>query len=272
MSASRLSSWKELLADPARDEHIAQLYQDEDFYGEAVSHFAAEGVARGESIVIAATAANWAKISARLTRKGLALADLFRRGQLTLLDAEQTLPRFLTSDMPDGKIFTDFAHATIEKARAGGKFTRVRWWGDMVNLLYVNGNVRGAIRFEEFLDDVAREQSVAILCSFLMDKYDSKIYDRAFGEVCRTHTHIVPAEDYRCHREAVDHAVAKILGDVKGALLKSLVSWKQDMISGMPASQTILLWVKDTVPDKFGQVLACARARERQIVRGTGHA
>lgn len=273
MQAHGSSSWKELLANPGPDGHIVQLYQDADFYGEAVSHFAAEGFARGESIILVATAPNWENISARLTRKGFELDKLFRRGQLTLLDAEQTLPKFLASNMPDPKIFKPLARATIEKAHAGGKFPRVRWWGEMVNVLYVNGNTRGSTRLEEFFDDIAHEQSIAIFCSFLMDKYDRKIYDGAFADICRTHAHVIPAEDYGCHREAVNRAIAEVVGQIKGPLLRSLVSWKQGRGFTMPNSQALLLWVKDAVPKKFDEVLFRARQHEAEIVgAGAPHA
>lgn len=268
MQAHASPSWKELLANPGPEGHIVQLYQDADFYGEAISHFAAEGFARGESIILVATAPNWDNISARLTRKGFELEKLFRRGQLTVLDAEQTLPKFLAGNMPDPKIFKPFARATIEKARVGGKFPRVRWWGEMVNVLYVNGNARASTRMEEFFDDIAHEQSIAVFCSFLMDKYDRKIYDGAFGDICRTHAHVIPAEDYDCHHEAVNRAIADVIGAIQGPLLRSLVSWKLGTASTMPISQALLLWVKDAVPKKFEDVLFCARKHEAQIVQG----
>jgi len=265
MRANR-SSWKELLANPGPSGHIVQLYQDADFYGEAISHFAAEGLARGESIIIVATAPNWTNISGRLTSKGFSPAELFRRGQLTLLDAEQTLPKFLVDDMPDAETFKGLAGGTIEQARAGGKFPRVRWWGEMVNLLYVAGNQRGSTRLEELFDEVAHEQSISIFCSFLMDKYDPKIYDRAFADVCRTHAHVIPAEDYALHRTIVDRAIGEVIGPIEGPLLKSIVSWAQGRASGMPTSQSILLWVKQAVPAKFDDVLACARKYESETL------
>ena len=40
------TSWRKLLAEPGEDGHIVQLYEDDDFYGEAISHFAAEGLVR----------------------------------------------------------------------------------------------------------------------------------------------------------------------------------------------------------------------------------
>ncbi len=54
MTAEASSLWKDLLANPGPDGHIVQLYQDEEFFGEAVSHFAAEGLAKGEAIIIVA--------------------------------------------------------------------------------------------------------------------------------------------------------------------------------------------------------------------------
>ena len=266
--SAKSTSWKGLLANPGPNGHIVQLYQDADFYGEAISHFAAEGFVRGESVIIVATAPNWANISGRLIRKGFVPAELFRQGQLVLLDAEETLPKFLVADMPDAKTFKDLAGATIEQARAGGQFPRVRWWGEMVNLLYVAGNQRGSTRLEELFDDVAHEQSVAIFCSFLMDKYDPTIYDRAFGDVCRTHAHVIPAEDYALHRTIVDRAIADVIGPIEGPLLASLISWARDRACGMPASQSTLLWVRDAVPSKFEEVLAYARKYEGETLCG----
>ena len=198
------TSWKKLLADPAEDGHIVQLYQDDEFYGEAISHFAAEGLVRGESSVLVATKPNWKNISARLRGKGFDTERLFAQGQLTLLDADDTLPKFMRGNDPEGGIFKPLAKETIDRARAGGKFARVRWWGEMVNVLYEDGNPHGSNRLEQFFDQVAHEERVSIFCSFHMDKYDPAIYDEAFGYVCGTHSHVIPAEDYDAHREILD--------------------------------------------------------------------
>jgi hypothetical protein len=267
IEAKPSSPWRALLADPGPAGHIVQLYQDADFYTEAISHFAAEGLVRGESIIIVATAPNWKNISARLANKGFDITDLGQRGQLTLLDADTTLPKFLDSSMPDTKIFKDLAQATINKARGDGKFPRVRWWGEMVNVLYVNGNGRGSTRLEELFDEVAHQETIAIFCSFLMDKYDPKIYEGPFGDVCRTHSNVIPTENYTRHREAVDRAVAEIVGPVDTQLLESLISWSSNAGSGMPLSQEILLWVRDAMPQKFADVLSFARKFEESSAR-----
>ena len=264
--SAKAPAWRELLANPGPDGHIVQLYQNADFYGEAISHFAAEGLARGESVIIVATAQNWANISGRLVGKGFTPDDLVQRGHLTVLDADATLPKFLVANMPDAKTFKGLAEATIERARAGGKFPRVRWWGEMVNVLYVAGNQSASTRLEELFDEVAHEQSIAIFCSFQMDKYDPTIYDRAFGDVCRTHAHVIPAEDYALHRATVDRAIGEVIGPIEGPLLRSLVAWAHRRSIGMPSSQSTLLWVKDAAPAKFDQVLAFARKYESEVL------
>src|SRR5688572_11275192 len=249
MKADRSSSWKKLLAEPGDDGHIVQLYQDDDFYGEAISHFAAEGFVRGESVILVATKPHWENISGRLRARGLDPEALSRQGQLTLLDADDTLPKFMAGNDPDGGIFKPLAKQTIARARAGGRFPRVRWWGEMVNVLYVNGNARGSHRLEEFFDQVAHEESIAIFCSFLMDKFDEKIYDEAFGNVCGTHSHVIPADDYARHRLVVNQAIADVIGEIKGPALQSLVSWL-GAPTMMPSSQALLLWVKDHMPQR----------------------
>ena len=268
MKPSIPASWRKLLAEPGDDGHIVQLYQDDDFYGEAISHFAAEGLVRGESIILVATKPHWENISRRLRVKGLDLEALFREGQLTLLDADDTLPKFMVGNDPDGSIFKPLAKQTIARAHAGGKFPRVRWWGEMVNVLYVNGNPRGSNRLEEFFDEVAHEEQIAIFCSFLMDKFDPQIYDGAFGNVCRTHSHVIPADDYARHRLTVNGAVAEVIGDIRGPLLQSLVSW-QGGGSLMPSSQALLLWIREHLPAQFATVLARARELEHAAAKST---
>jgi hypothetical protein len=261
--AKPATSWRELLAEPGDDGHIVQLYQDDNFYGEAISHFAAEGIARGESIILVATRPHWENISGRLEGKGFDTDELFRRGQLTLLDADGTLPKFMAGNDPDASIFKPLAARTIAKARAGGKYPRVRWWGEMVNVLYVNGNPRGSNRLEELFDEVAHEESIAIFCSFLMDKFDPKIYEEAFGNVCCTHSHVIPADNYVQHRLVVNRAVADVIGQLSAPQLQSLRSWR-GATSLMPSSQALLLWVREKMPERFEQVLARARHLESE--------
>jgi hypothetical protein len=71
---------------------------------------------------------------------------LKEQAQLTLLDADETLPRFMLEGMPDGDVFKEIAAGVIERARAGGRYPKVRWWGEMVNVLWEQGNTPAATK------------------------------------------------------------------------------------------------------------------------------
>ena len=109
------NGWKDLLANPGPDGHIVQLYQDEDFYGEAISHFAAEGLVRGESIILVATDPNWRNIAPRLESKGFHIPDLFSRGRPSIARAV-VHPAIPTGGMTDADLvgLRMKVHAVIE--------------------------------------------------------------------------------------------------------------------------------------------------------------
>jgi hypothetical protein len=262
MGVAAESPWKRLLAEPGESCRIVQLYQDDEFYTEAIAYFAAEGLARGESIIVAATEGHWRLVADRLRKTGCELVELLRSGQLTHLDANATLLEFMHAGMPDRVLFKAIAKDAIVRARCGGRFPRVRWCGEMVDILYASGNLRGFEQLAQFLGEVAREENTAVFCSLRMDKYDPKIYDGSFAEICRRYTHVIPAANYANHRDAVDQAVSDVIGDIRGPLLKSLID-SHEGPAMMPSSQGLLLWVKDNIPQSFAAVLA--RAREIEL-------
>ena len=51
------------------------------------------------------------------------------RGQLTVVDADELLPRFMRDCMPDSPVFLGLAADVIRQARAAGRYKTVRWWG-----------------------------------------------------------------------------------------------------------------------------------------------
>src|SRR5436190_21123425 len=93
--------WKQWLSEPGPDGHLVQLYQDESFFGDAVAHFAAEGIARNEAVILTGTRPHWENISDRLASKGLDPGPLIDRGRLTGLDAGGTLSKLRAGDLPD---------------------------------------------------------------------------------------------------------------------------------------------------------------------------
>jgi hypothetical protein len=132
--------WDQVVADAAPRDHIVQLYQDQDFLNRAVCRFAGAALANGEGIILVPTLAHWNAIGPRLEAEGVDVTAARERGQLTVVDADELLPRFMRNAMPDSPVFLGLAADVIGQARAGGRFQKVRWWGEMVNVLWERGD------------------------------------------------------------------------------------------------------------------------------------
>jgi hypothetical protein len=210
-----------------------------------------------------ATEGHWETISAGLAAKGHPVEELGRRGQLTRFDATRTMPKLMKGGMPDAGIFKDLARTAIEKARAGGRYPRVRWWGEIVNLLYLDGNHLASSRLEDLCQEVAEEEHLPIFCSYSMDTFHPKVYEGSLQELCRSHGHLIPVPDYRLHRECVDRAFSEVFGPPGGSGLDLLAAGSRWTTTSMPASQRLLLWLQDAAPEKAGRVIERARRYEQ---------
>src|SRR5580693_2002843 len=93
--------WGGLLASAGPRDHIVQLYQDQQFLNRAVCRFAASAIANGEGVILVPTAAHWEAFRPRLEAEGVDVKGAQARGQLTVVDADETLHRFRKDAMPD---------------------------------------------------------------------------------------------------------------------------------------------------------------------------
>src|SRR6266481_4163536 len=84
-----------LFADAGPRDHVVQLYQDQDFLNRAVCRFAAAALANGEGLILVPTVRHWNAFRPRLIAEGVNVEAAQERGQLTVVDADETLPRFM---------------------------------------------------------------------------------------------------------------------------------------------------------------------------------
>ncbi len=260
---SRHSSWKELLSAPGPGSHVLQLYENHDFLAAAVGHFAAEGLRRGEAVRLSGTAQHLEGACAELARAGVDAAAALRNRQLGLEDVSPALDE-LTGSVPfERAAFDAYLDERLGEARADARFTGLRWWGEHTNTMHLRGDEKTALLIEESAGAAAARHGAAIFCSSLCDPFDERGYERILRELCCSHTHVVPAEDYVGHRLAVNRAIADVLGGMQGTLLQSLSSWK-GLACELPSSQALLFWLREAMPEQFGAVLARARACQAQ--------
>lgn len=180
-------------------DHAVTFY---DTVGEGVSTvagFVAEGLALDERVVVVATAAHRAALDDALISSGVDPDQAVAAGRYLALDARTTLDALLVDGNPDPERFRSVVGPFVETARRDG--VRVRFFGEMVALLWEAGDVAGAIALEALWNDLRAGEPFTLLCA-----YPSTLLDSAdVGEVsrmCGQHTVVQSPAGYASARSA----------------------------------------------------------------------
>jgi len=251
--------WDRLLTDAAPCDHVVQLYQDEDFLSRAVCRFAGGALANGEGIILVPTQAHWNAIRPRLEAEGVDVKAARERGQLTVVDADECLPRFMRNSMPDSSIFLGLAADVIGQARAGVRYQKVRWWGEMVNVLWERGNAAASMNLEDQFDHLAKEHDIAIFCSFLMDNFNGEVHTHMLPRLGTNHSHLIPVEDYGRLERAVADALRETVGEEEARVLEGRLLSDYRPPFKMPRAQSLLLALRQVLPSVADPVLQRSR-------------
>jgi MEDS: MEthanogen/methylotroph, DcmR Sensory domain len=265
----RSEPWVGLLASAGPRDHIVQLYQDQQFLNRAVCRFAASAIANGEGVILVPTAAHWEAFRPRLEAEGIDVNAARDRRQLTVVDADEFLPLFMREAMPDAPLFLGLAGDTISRARDENRYPKVRWWGEMVNVLWERGNVAASMELEDQFDRVAHDHEIAIFCSFIMDNFDGDVHARMLPRLGRNHSHLIPVQDYARLERAVAAALREIFGEDEALVLEEQLSSRSAGPFQMPRAQALLLTLRDTLPRMADSVLARSRKLYNDSTTGT---
>jgi signal transduction histidine kinase len=174
--------------------HVVQFYEDDAFLCKALTDFAGAGLDAGETVIVVADEAHRQALEQQLRARGLDVESTARAGTLTMLDARETLSAFMVDGMPSWDPFAARLHALLAKGRAGGR--RVRIYGEMVDLLWREGNHRAAIRLEEMWNALQKTDPTHLLCGYSMDNFVNASDAGAFARVCDVHGQVRPAESH----------------------------------------------------------------------------
>ena len=237
-----------------------QLYQDDEFLNYAVCHFAAAGLANGESVILFPTLAHWDAMRPRLDAEGVVdVKTAEKRGQLTMVDANELLPSFMRNDMPHPAVFEGAVGEIIGQARAGGRYESVRLWGEMVDVLWERGDVTASMSLEDLFDDLGRKREFSIFCSFLMDNFSGDVHAHMLPRLGSNHSHLIPVADYSRLERAVADALRETVGADEASVLESRMLSRYQPPFQMPSAQALLLALRQFLPTVADPVLKRSR-------------
>jgi len=161
--------------------------------------------------------------------------------------------------MPDSAVFPRVFEEVVGQARAGGRYPKVRVWGEMVDVLWEHGDVAASMNLEDLFDQLAKKVDISIFCSFLMDNFNGDVHAHMLPRLGTNHSHLIPVEDYARLERAVADALRETVGPDEARVLESRLLSRYRPPFKMPPSQALLLALRQFLPTVADPVLQRSR-------------
>jgi hypothetical protein len=186
-----MSSWSELLDRAEPEEHVVQLYGgDHQLLVRNVSRYLAEGLKRGDGLVVIATSEHAVAIVRQLTEESDEASRALRDGRLVVLDAQATLDRFMVDGQPDQDLFRAVVGSVLQGVRGRSPTGKIRAFGEMVGILWVDGHQAAATRLEEYWNELLTGSTFSLFCAYPIDIFDGGSQTAGLEAVLCAHTHM----------------------------------------------------------------------------------
>ena len=153
------------------DQNQVEFYDTESYLVEVVARFAAAGLNAGEAALLITTVEHQRNFSAALEHLGFDTVAHVGRGQLVFLDARYLLSKFMVDAMPHPERFKTEVGALVAGLRASRGGAAIRAFGEMVDLLWRDGNSDAATRLEELWNDLATTHRFPLLSAYAMSTF-----------------------------------------------------------------------------------------------------
>jgi len=168
--------------------HAVRFYESRESLARIVGKFLGEGFLAGLPAIVIATPDHRDAIKQALSAHYFDVSRLERANDLIIVDAAETLSRFMVDGMPDAVRFKDAMIPLIELACRGRNDCVIRAYGEMVDVLWQAGQTAAAIRLEMLWNQLAQTHLFALLCGYSMGHFYK---DVDHHEVRQQHTHLM---------------------------------------------------------------------------------
>jgi hypothetical protein len=173
----------------ARPQHFhgVQFYKDPDALCRIVGDFVGEGLEHGALALVIATPDHATRIDSCLRERGIDVDHMKRDGSLVILDARETLQRFMVDGMPNPGAFMRVIGSALTRLNRGREHLTIRAYGEMVDLLWKDGLEAAAVRLETLWNQLAATHDFKLLCGYSMGNFYK---GAAIEGICEQHSHV----------------------------------------------------------------------------------
>lgn len=191
----------------AAPDHVVQFYRsDEQALYANVARYIVEGFAGDEAAVVVATPEHAEAFFDAIEAEGVDGAAAVRESRLVLLDAESLLAKFMVNGYPNAAFFASVVGDAVREAPIRSAASGVRIYGEMVGVLWEQGEYPAAIRLEQLWNKLLGDFPCSLLCGYPVDPLDAHVDAGMLDAVLEAHTHMLPVANDKALKAVVIHA------------------------------------------------------------------
>lgn len=162
--------------------HLVHFYKSSQALAEAVCSYVVPGITRGDGIILIAQEKNLKHFQMLLENRAIDVTMARAFGQILLVDAHETLAKFMKDGLPQDKKFYETISPILEKMVQ--RFPVIRAYGEMVDILLDQKNFAAVIKLEQLWNDISKNYKFSLLCG-----YANQADENIIREICNSHTH-----------------------------------------------------------------------------------
>lgn len=175
--------------------HVVQFYTSDDYLLNGLAASLGGALKSGESVVAVMTKPHQTGLLKRLSSQDINTAEAIKRGKLTVLDASDMLKKFMSSNGPNRQRFLWEIGSVLRKAELAAevKHKRVVVFGEMVAVLWKEGQEEAAIRLEQLWNELAKTHFFHLHCAYPAKWFKGKHGGEPYATICAEHSVVIPA-------------------------------------------------------------------------------
>jgi len=169
-------------------EHILQIYENDDAFLDVLLSFVGDGFRKNECVIVIASQGHLDLLEQRLVSIGISVETLKTIDRYIPLNAEETLSKFMVKGWPDETLFNQIVSSIIQKANTNGYI--VRAFGEMVALLWEQGNYGATVQLEELWNKFCAKEAFSLFCAYPKAGFTDSATN-SVSHICEAHSKMI---------------------------------------------------------------------------------
>jgi hypothetical protein len=173
--------------------HSVHFYDTNQALIERLCGIVASGLKLGNAVLIVATQDHREQLMDVLEQNGVMVETHIREERFVMCDAKEMLSRFMVGRIPDIRLFLASMGKLLADAKksARSKDQGLVVFGEMVSVLWDEGNKEGALAVERLWNDILNETAFHLHCAYPRALFAED--EAGMTNICDSHSHVVGA-------------------------------------------------------------------------------